>query len=103
VVHGRVFETVEALRRAVDDFVAPYNVHWRLEKNGLKSPDELRADFNTAPREGCLVQTGVQGIGCDTASGGARWRAPKRTMEECSHRRNASGASSSFSHGPTPV
>lgn len=48
VVHGRVFETVEALRRAVEDFVARYNAHWRLQKNGFRSPDEVRADFNTA-------------------------------------------------------
>lgn len=48
VIHGRVYEEIEALRRAVDDFVAGYNAHWRLEKNKFRSPDEVRADFDAA-------------------------------------------------------
>ena len=48
VIHGRVYEEIEALRRAVDDFVARYNAHWRLEKNKFRSPDEVRADFDAA-------------------------------------------------------
>ena len=38
----------EALRGAVDDFDARDNAHWRLQKNGLRSPDEVRADFDAA-------------------------------------------------------
>lgn len=47
VVHSRVFETVEALRRTVDHFVARYNALWRLQKNGFRSLDEVRADVST--------------------------------------------------------
>lgn len=47
VIHSCVYEEIEALRRAVDDFVAGYNAHWRLEKNKFR-PDEVRADFDAA-------------------------------------------------------
>lgn len=43
VVHGRVFQNVEDLRMAVAAFVATYNNHWILEKNGYVSPLEMRA------------------------------------------------------------
>jgi transposase InsO family protein len=48
VIHGRVYEKIEALRRAVDDFVARHRAHWRLEKNRFRTPDEVRADINAA-------------------------------------------------------
>lgn len=46
VIRGRVFRDVAALRAAVGEFVARYNASWLLEKNGYRSPSEMRA-FNT--------------------------------------------------------
>lgn len=46
VVHGRVFETGEDLRLAVQGFVDRYNAQWRLQKNGFRSPNQVRADYN---------------------------------------------------------
>lgn len=45
VVYGRVFETVEDLRRAVGRFVELYNSQWLLEKNGYLSPLAMREAY----------------------------------------------------------
>jgi transposase InsO family protein len=41
-IYGRVFRNIEEVRRAVDRFVVDYNTHWRVEKNGFRSPNETR-------------------------------------------------------------
>lgn len=43
VVHGRVFQTVDEVRDAVRASVARYNAEWLLEKNGHRSPTDMRA------------------------------------------------------------
>ncbi len=42
-VHGRIFQTIEDVRDAVRAFVARYNAEWLLEKNGHRSPAQMRA------------------------------------------------------------
>ncbi len=44
-IYGRVFRTVEDVRQAVGTFVELYNSQWRVEKNGFKSPKEIRQDW----------------------------------------------------------
>lgn len=41
-IYGRVFRTVDDIRQAVKTFVELYNSEWRIEKNGFRSPDEIR-------------------------------------------------------------
>lgn len=43
VLRGRVYRDVAELRAAVAAFVASYNDHWLIEKNGHRSPREMRA------------------------------------------------------------
>jgi transposase InsO family protein len=45
VVHGRIFQTIDDLRSAVRSFVARYNAEWLIEKNGHRSPLDMRADW----------------------------------------------------------
>lgn len=42
VIHGRVFKNLDELRQAVASFVTTYNSDWILEKNGYRSPAEMR-------------------------------------------------------------
>jgi transposase InsO family protein len=42
-VHGRIFQTIDDVRDAVRDFVARYNAEWLIEKNGHRSPADMRA------------------------------------------------------------
>jgi transposase InsO family protein len=42
-IHGRIFQTIDDLRAAVRDFVARYNAEWLIEKNGHRSPADMRA------------------------------------------------------------
>src|SRR4051812_1109623 len=42
-IHGRIFQTIEDVRDAVRAFVARYNAEWLLEKNGCRSPADMRA------------------------------------------------------------
>ena len=42
-VHGRIFQTIEDVRDAVRAFVARYNPEWLVEKNGYRSPAQMRA------------------------------------------------------------
>ncbi len=42
-VHGRIFQTIGDVRDAVRDFVARYNAEWLIEKNGHRSPADMRA------------------------------------------------------------
>jgi len=44
-IYGRVFRTVEDVHQAVGNFVKLYNSQWRVEKNGFKSPQEIRQDW----------------------------------------------------------
>ena len=44
VIHGRVFQNVEEVRRAVGAFVPRYNAEWPVEKMGFLSPSRARAD-----------------------------------------------------------
>ncbi len=41
-IYGRVFHTLEQVRQAVSDFVDRYNRQWRVEKNGFRTPHEMR-------------------------------------------------------------
>ncbi len=43
VVHGRIFRTIDEVRDAVRTFVARYNAEWLIEKNGHRSPADMRA------------------------------------------------------------
>jgi len=43
IVHGRIFQTIDDVRDAVRDFVACYNTEWLIEKNGHRSPANMRA------------------------------------------------------------
>ena len=43
VIYGRIFHTIEEVRRAVGEFVEHYNEQWRVEKNGYLSPRQIRA------------------------------------------------------------
>jgi putative transposase len=43
IVHGRIFQTIDELRDAVRSFVARYNAEWLVEKNGHRSPADMRA------------------------------------------------------------
>jgi putative transposase len=42
-VHGRIFHTIDEVRDAVRAFVARYNAEWLIEKNGHRSPADMRA------------------------------------------------------------
>lgn len=42
-IYGRAFGNLEELRQAVDEFVKRYNREWRIEKNGFRTPREMRA------------------------------------------------------------
>ena len=41
-IHGRIFQTPEEVRQAVVQFVEQCNRHWRVERNGFRSPYEMR-------------------------------------------------------------
>lgn len=41
-IYGHVFRTLDDVREAVQSFVDLYNHEWRVEKNGFKSPSEIR-------------------------------------------------------------
>ena len=43
IVHGRIFQTIEEVRDAVRAFVVRYNAGWLIEKNGYRSPADMRA------------------------------------------------------------
>ena len=43
VIHGRVFQNVEEVRKAVGAFVPRYNAEWPVEKMGFLSPSRARA------------------------------------------------------------
>ena len=43
VVHGRIFQTIDEVRDAVRASVARYNAEWLIEKNGHRSPTDMRA------------------------------------------------------------
>jgi transposase InsO family protein len=47
IVYGRVYETVEELRKAVEEFVELYNREWRIERLGFLSPAEARKNYLT--------------------------------------------------------
>lgn len=42
-IHGRIFQTIDDVRDAVRAFVARYNAEWLVEKNGYRSPTQMRA------------------------------------------------------------
>ena len=45
VITGRIYQTLEDLRKAVATFVGHYNREWRLEKLRWRSPDEARTEW----------------------------------------------------------
>ena len=42
-MHGRIFRTIDEVRDAVRTFAARYNTEWLIEKNGHRSPADMRA------------------------------------------------------------
>jgi putative transposase len=46
VVHGRIFQTIDEVRDAVRVFVARYNAEWLIEKNGHRSPADMRTAWH---------------------------------------------------------
>ena len=42
-IHGRIFRTIDDVREAVRAFVARYDAEWLIEKNGHRSPADMRA------------------------------------------------------------
>lgn len=48
VLHGRVYRTLEEVRRAVEEFVERYNESWLLEKLGYLSPRACRREHEAA-------------------------------------------------------
>jgi len=42
-IYGRAFRNLEEVRQAVASFVELYNAQWRVEKNGMRTPHEMRA------------------------------------------------------------
>ncbi len=49
VIYGRTFADAQQLRQAMEDFVALYNAQWRLEKNGYRTPLEMRSLWLAKP------------------------------------------------------
>jgi putative transposase len=47
-IHGRIFQTIDDVRDAVRTFVARYNAEWLVEKNGYRSPANMRAAWQEA-------------------------------------------------------
>jgi len=47
-IYGHAFRTLEEVREAVTAFVERYNHEWRLEKNGFRTPHEVRAQAGLA-------------------------------------------------------
>src|SRR5215218_9448764 len=45
-IHGRIFQTIDAVRDAVRAFVARYTAEWLVEKNGYRSPAEMRTAWH---------------------------------------------------------
>jgi putative transposase len=43
IVHGRIFQIIDDVRDAVRGFVDRYNADWLIEKNGHRSPLDMRA------------------------------------------------------------
>ena len=41
-IYGRIFQNLEEVREAVAQFVERYNPQWRVEKNGFRTPYEMR-------------------------------------------------------------
>lgn len=46
IIHGRIHKNVAELRKAVRTFVKQYNEEWLIEKNGFKSPSQIRQEWN---------------------------------------------------------
>jgi putative transposase len=44
-IHGRIFQTIDDVRDAVRAFTARYNTEWLIEKNGHRSPADMRATW----------------------------------------------------------
>jgi transposase InsO family protein len=51
-IYGRIFQNLEEVREAVAEFVDLYNRQWLVEKNGLRSPYEMR-DLQRLPEAAC--------------------------------------------------
>jgi transposase InsO family protein len=47
ILHGRVYRTLEEVRRAVGAFIELYNESWLLEKLGYRSPRQARREHET--------------------------------------------------------
>jgi transposase InsO family protein len=47
IIYGRVYETIEDLKVAVDKFVKLYNQEWRIERLGFLCPKQARENYLT--------------------------------------------------------
>jgi len=47
IIYGRVYETIEDLKVAVDKFIKLYNQEWRIERLGFLSPKQARENYFT--------------------------------------------------------
>ena len=45
-IYGRIFENAVELRQVVGEFIERYNRQWRLEKNGYRTPYEMRENHD---------------------------------------------------------
>ena len=45
-MHGRIYQTIDEVRDAVRAFAARYNAEWLIEKNGHRSPLDMRAAWD---------------------------------------------------------
>ena len=48
VVYGRIYQTIDDVRAAVNEFFERYNAQWLIEKNGLRSPHQTRIAWELA-------------------------------------------------------
>ena len=44
ILHGRVFGSLEELRRELDRFVEVYNERWLVPKHDHKTPNQIKAE-----------------------------------------------------------
>lgn len=51
VIYGRTFRTIEEVRQAVAKFVELYNNEWLIEKNGYRSPIQMRDAYYSSDVE----------------------------------------------------
>jgi transposase InsO family protein len=72
VIHGRVFQGVEDLRKCVERFISDYNKSWLLEKLNYKSPLEARSEWEEREQRADNSMLFAEGEGVTATSLGQR-------------------------------